>query len=178
MDFLSVKALHIIFMVSWFAGLFYIVRLFIYHTEAQYKSQEEKEILSNQFIIMEKKLWWIITTPAMVLTLLFGIWMLVDSPFYLKQGWMHVKLSFILLLLFYHFICQRILFQVKKGVFKWTSNQLRLWNEVATLVLVAVVFLVTLKDSLNMVKATLIFFGVAVALMIAIKMYKKFREKS
>jgi putative membrane protein len=91
---------------------------------------------------------------------------------------MHVKLSFILLLLFYHFICQRILFQVKNGVFKWKSNQLRLWNEVATLVLVAVVFLVTLKDSLNWIKATLVFFGVAIALMIAIKMYKKFREKS
>lgn len=178
MDFLSVKALHIIFMVSWFAGLFYIVRLFIYHTEAQHKTEEERKILSDQFIIMEKKLWWIITTPAMILTLAFGIWMLIDSPYFLKQGWMHVKLSFILLLLFYHFICQRILFQVKNGVFKWKSNQLRLWNEVATLVLVAVVFLVTLKDSLNWIKATLIFFGVAIALMIVIKLYKKLREKT
>lgn len=178
MDFLSVKALHIIFMVSWFAGLFYIVRLFIYHTEAQQKEANAKKILSDQFIIMEGKLWWIISTPAMILTLVFGIWMLIDSPYYLQQGWMHVKLSFILLLLFYHFVCQRILFQVKKGVFKWKSNQLRLWNEVATLVLVAVVFLVTLKDSLNWIKATLIFFGVAIALTIAIKLYKNFREKS
>lgn len=178
MDFLSVKALHIIFMVSWFAGLFYIVRLFIYHTEAQQKEANAKKILSDQFIIMEGKLWWIISTPAMILTLVFGIWMLIDSPYYLQQGWMHVKLSFILLLLFYHFVCQRILFQVKKGVFKWKSNQLRLWNEVATLVLVAVVFLVTLKDSLNWIKATLIFFGVAIVLTIAIKLYKNFREKS
>lgn len=178
MDFLSVKALHIIFMVSWFAGLFYIVRLYIYHTEAQQKETTARKILSDQFIVMEGKLWWIITTPAMILTLVFGIWMLIDSPYYLQQGWMHVKLSFIVLLLIYHFVCQRILFQVKKGIFKWKSNQLRLFNEVATLVLVAVVFIVVLKDSLNWIVATLVFFGVALALMIAIKLYKKSREKS
>lgn len=178
MDFLSVKALHIIFMVSWFAGLFYIVRLFIYHTEAQQRAENEKTILSDQFIVMERKLWWIITTPAMILTLLFGIWMLIDSPYYLQQGWMHIKLSFILLLLIYHFVCQRILVQLKKGEFKWTSNGLRIWNEVATLALVAIVFLVVLKDNLNWLIATLVFFGVAIALMIAIKLYKKSREKS
>ena len=77
MSYLAVKALHIIFVVSWFAGLFYIVRLFIYHTEAQLKPSNEAEILSAQFTIMEKKLWWIITTPAMVLTVVFGVWMLV-----------------------------------------------------------------------------------------------------
>jgi len=165
-------------MVSWFAGLFYIVRLFIYHTEAQQRAENEKTILSDQFIVMERKLWWIITTPAMILTLLFGIWMLIDSPYYLQQGWMHIKLSFILLLLIYHFVCQRILVQLKKGEFKWTSNGLRIWNEVATLALVAIVFLVVLKDNLNWLIATLVFFGVAIALMIAIKLYKKSREKS
>lgn len=165
-------------MVSWFAGLFYIVRLFIYHTEAQQRAENEKTILSDQFIVMERKLWWIITTPAMILTLLFGIWMLIDSPYYLQQGWMHIKLSFILLLLIYHFVCQRILVQLKKGEFKWTSNGLRIWNEVATLALVAIVFLVVLKDNLNWLIATLVFFGVAIALMIAIKLYKKSRENS
>lgn len=176
MDFLSFKALHIIFMVSWFAGLFYIVRLFIYHTEAKDKPSQERKVLFNQFLIMEKKLWWIITTPAMILTLIFGVWMLIDSPFYLKQGWMHLKLSFIVLLLVYHFICQSILFQLKKKQFKWTSTGLRVWNEVATLVLVIVVFLVVLKDNLSGVKATLIFFGVAIALMLGIKFYKKIRK--
>jgi uncharacterized integral membrane protein (TIGR00701 family) len=77
MDFNAVKALHIIFVVSWFAGLFYIVRLFIYHTEAQEKEEVAKKILSDQYQIMEKKLWWIITTPAMVLTVVF--WDLDDS---------------------------------------------------------------------------------------------------
>lgn len=177
MDFGVVKALHIIFMVSWFAGLFYIVRLFIYHTEAQIKSVQEKTILSRQFQIMESKLWWIITTPAMILTIVFGVWMLVLAPFYLKFGWMHIKLTFVVLLLVYHFVCQRLLFQLKNGVFKWSSIQLRLWNEVATLVLVVVVFLVVLKDNLSSLSATLLFFGVAIALMFAIQLYKKLRIK-
>jgi putative membrane protein len=177
MEFGVVKALHIIFMVSWFAGLFYIVRLYIYHTEAQQKSPQEKDILSKQFEIMESKLWWIITTPAMLLTIVFGVWMLVLAPFYLKFGWMHIKLTFVALLLVYHFVCQRLLFQLKKGVFKWSSMQLRLWNEVATLVLVAVVFLVVLQNNLSSLTATLLFFAVAIGLMIAIQVYKKLRMK-
>ncbi|MCC5923666.1 MAG: protoporphyrinogen oxidase HemJ [Crocinitomicaceae bacterium] len=177
MEFGVVKSLHIIFMVSWFAGLFYIVRLYIYHTEAQQKSVQEKVILSKQFQIMESKLWWIITTPAMILTITFGVWMLIIEPFYLKLGWMHIKLTFIILLLVYHFICQRLLFQLKKGVFKWSSLQLRLWNEVATLVLVVVVFLVVLKNNLSSLTATLLFFGVAIGLMLAIQLYKKLRMK-
>lgn len=177
MSFETVKALHIIFMVSWFAGLFYIVRLFIYHTEAQEKSDVEKEILSAQFVIMEKKLWWIITTPAMVLTLLFGIWMLILVPGFLQMGWMHIKLAFVVLLLFYHFKCQFILFKLKKNIFTWKSNQLRLWNELATLVLVAVVFLVVLKSNLDWIKGTVGFFGVAIGLMLGIKLYKKLRKK-
>lgn len=177
MDFNTVKALHIIFMVSWFAGLFYIVRLFIYHTEAQLKGETERKILSDQFKIMEKKLWWIITTPAMLLTVLFGVWMLILAPYYLEQGWMHIKLTFVVLLIVYHFITQKILLDVKNDRFKWTSNGLRVWNEVATLVLVAVVFLVTLQNSLNWITATVGFFMVAIGLMIGIKLYKKIRKK-
>jgi len=177
MSFDTVKALHLIFMVSWFAGLFYIVRLYIYHTEAQEKPEQERTILSKQFELMESKLWWIITTPAMVLTILFGVWMLILSPIYLKMGWMHIKLSFIVLLLIYHFVSQNILFQLKKGQFKWSSTGLRIWNEVATLVLVAVIFLVVLKDDLNWLKGTIGFFAVAIGLMIGIKLYKKLRKK-
>ena len=164
-------------MVSWFAGLFYIVRLFIYHTEAQSKPEQEKGILSKQFIIMEKKLWWIITTPAMILTVVFGVAMLILEPFYLKMPWMHIKLSFVLLLLVYHFVCQRILFQLKGNTFKWTSNGLRIWNEVATLALVAIIFLVVMQDSMNWIKGTVGFFAVAIGLMIGIKIYKRTRNK-
>jgi len=176
MSFVVVKALHIIFMVSWFAGLFYIVRLFIYHSEAQKREEIARNVLSEQFVIMEKKLWWIITTPAMVLTLVFGIWMLIEVPSYLKMGWMHIKLSFVALLLIYHFVCQKILFDLKKNKFNWSSTGLRIWNEVATLVLVAVVFLVVMQDSLNWLKGTIGFFAVAIGLMIAIKIYKRLRK--
>ncbi len=177
MSFAVAKSLHLIFMVSWFAGLFYIVRLFIYHTEAQKKSEEAKNILSDQFEIMEKKLWWIITTPAMILTLLFGIWMLVKAPFYLQMPWMHLKLSFVGLLLIYHFVCQKIMFNLKRGKFNWKSNGLRLWNEVATLALVSIVFLVVMQDQLNWIKGTVGFFAVAIGLMIGIKIYKRIRSK-
>jgi putative membrane protein len=171
------KALHIIFVVSWFAGLFYIVRLFIYHTEAQKKEGAAKKILSDQFEIMEQRLWWIITTPAMVLTLVFGTLMIVANPYLLEQGWMHIKLLFVALLLVYHFGSQKMMFNMKRGVFKRKSGQLRLWNEVATLGLVAIVFLVVMKDNLNWIKGTIGFFAVAIGLMIGIKIYKRTRNK-
>ena len=177
----TIKALHIIFVVSWFAGLFYIVRLFIYHTEAQSKDEVAKKILSDQYEIMEKRLWWIITTPAMILTLLFGTWMLIERWEYFSSPggtWMHIKLAFIVLLLIYHFVCQKIMFSMKAGNFNWTSNGLRLWNEVATLALVAIVFIVMLKDTMNWIKGTVGFFAVAIALMIGIKIYKKLRKPS
>jgi putative membrane protein len=176
--FLTYKALHLIFMVSWFAGLFYIVRLFIYHVEAGQKEEPARQILSDQFTIMEKRLWWIITTPAMVLTLLFGTMMLYEVRGILYMPWMHLKLAFVVALVGYHFYCQQIMFRIQKGNSRWTSGKLRIWNEVATLILVAVVFIIVYKDSLNWIKATLIFFGLAIALMIMIKIYKQIRTKN
>jgi putative membrane protein len=171
------KALHIIFMVSWFAGLFYMVRLFIYHVEAQTKEATERDILSKQFVIMEKKLWWIITTPAMILTVVFGTWMLLlNWDYYKVSMWMHLKLGFGVLLLIYHFICQKILFNFSENKFNWTSTQLRIWNEVATLFLVSIVFLVVLKNSLNWINGVIGFFAVGITLMIAIKWYKRLRK--
>ena len=177
MSYTVLKALHIIFMVSWFAGLFYIVRLFIYHTEAQEKNEQEKEILGRQFKIMEKKLWWIITTPAMILTVIFGISMLFLNPALLKMDWMHLKLTFVVLLLVYHFVCQKIMRKLNNNIFVWSSNKLRLWNELATLALVTIVFLVIMKNSLNWIYGTVGFFAVAIALMVAIKIYKRYRKK-
>jgi putative membrane protein len=174
----TIKALHIIFVVSWFAGLFYIIRLFIYHTEAQEKEEVAKKILSDQFEIMEKRLWWIITTPAMILAVVFGTIMLIGNPDLVKEPWMHIKLAFVALLLVYHFGSQSMMFKMKDGIFKHKSGKLRLWNELATLCLVAIAFLVTMRDSMNWLKGTIGFFGVAVALMIAIKIYKRTRNKT
>jgi protoporphyrinogen IX oxidase len=171
-----IKSLHIIFVVSWFSGLFYMPRLFIYHTEAQEKDELSKKALSDQFQIMEKKLWWIITTPAMILTFLFGFWMLWLNPYLLQQPWMHIKLAFILVLLVYHFISQKLMFKMAKGMFTWNSNQLRMWNELATLCLVAIIFLVETQGRLSWWKATLSFFLVALGLMLLIKLYKRLRK--
>jgi len=154
-----------------------MVRLFIYFREAADKPAPEKEILQNQFVIMMQRLWWIITTPAMVLTVVFGVWMLTLNPAYLlKAPWMHLKLGFVLLLLIYHFYSQKLLRNAEAGLIKWSSNQLRIWNEVATLLLVIIVFLVVLKNHLNWISGTLGFFGVGVALMLGIKLYKKLRK--
>lgn len=178
MDFSTLKALHIIFVVSWFAGLFYIVRLFVYHTEAQEKEENEKRILSAQFEIMESRLWWIITTPAMILTFVFGAWMIfLNWEYYLYVPWMQLKLGFVGVLLIYHFTCQKILFDLKKGLYKWKSGSLRLLNELATLCLVAIVFLVELQNGLDWIKGTVGFFAVAIGLMILIKIYKRVRKK-
>ncbi len=171
------KALHIIFMVSWFAGLFYIVRLFIYHTESFERPDYEGVVLREQFKIMERKLWYIITWPAMILTLVFGISMLVEAPVYLSQVWMHVKLSFVFGLLVYHLYCHRLFRKFQRNEKTLSSTQLRVFNEVATLILVAVVFIVVKKSALNWVYGTLGFFGVAIGLMIAIQWYKRIRNK-
>lgn len=177
MTFDTIKALHIIFVVSWFAGLFYMVRLFVYHTEAQGMEQVKKQILSDQFQIMERKLWWVITTPAMALTLLFGIWMIaLDSQYYLSLGWMHVKLVFVLLLVIYHFYTQRIMYQMHHGDYKFSSTQLRLWNELATFFLVSIVFIVVLKSNLNWIYATIGFFCFGFLLMLTVRIINRIRS--
>src|SRR5690606_3568886 len=111
--YLYLKALHIIFVVCWFAGLFYIVRLFVYYAEAQLKPEVEKEILSKQYQLMTNRLWFIITWPAAVLATIFGTWMLLENPGLLQMPWMHVKLFFIVLLWLYHFKCHQFVKQVK-----------------------------------------------------------------
>ncbi len=167
------KSLHIIFVVSWFAGLFYIVRLFIYHVEGNQKQELERTILHRQFSIMEWRLWNIITTPAMVLTVVFGILMLLANRSLLELPWMHLKLGFVGVLLVYHFMCQNMMNKLKAGTFSWKSNQLRLWNEGATLLLVAIVFLVELRSSLGWLGGVCGFFGVGIGLMLGIRLYKR-----
>tara|TARA_B110000046_G_scaffold156433_1_gene167265 strand:+ start:461 stop:1039 length:579 start_codon:yes stop_codon:yes gene_type:complete len=177
MDLLYVKALHIIFVVTWFAGLFYIPRLFIYHVEAEKKTEPAKEILQTQYKLMSKRLWYIITWPSAVLASFFAFWLLYKNPYYLKMPWMHVKLAFVLALYFYHYSCQRIYTQLQKDIIKYSAFQLRIWNEIATIILFAVVFLVTLKSAINWIWGVvgIILFGVL--LMLGIRLYKKIREK-
>ncbi|QKJ30800.1 protoporphyrinogen oxidase HemJ [Mucilaginibacter mali] len=173
---LYIKALHIIFVVCWMAGLFYIVRLFIYHTEAQQKPDLERKVLSEQFEVMERRLWNVIAVPSMFITILAGLAMLYVMPGLLHEGWMHIKLTFVVALIAYHHICQGKIKQMRSGVFKWTSTQLRLWNELATIFLFAIVFLVVVKSALNWIFGVVGIILFSIIIMMAVKIYKRFRE--
>lgn len=173
--YLTIKALHIIFIVTWFAGLFYIVRLFVYYTEAEDMEEPRKQILQEQYRIMMKRLWFGITWPSAVLTLIFGPWMLIllgSVPL-----WLWIKLGFVLGLYVYFFLLHGIFKDLMKGRVKLTSTQLRVWNEVATIFLVAIVFLVVLKSFLSMMWAMAGLVIFVIALMAAIRIYKNIREK-
>ncbi|UII21749.1 CopD family protein [Fulvivirga ligni] len=174
---LYVKALHVIFIVTWFAGLFYIVRLFIYQVEANEKPEPDKSILVKEYKRNSKRLWFGITWPSAILTLIFGSWVLSYVPSYLSQGFMHIKLALVFLLYVYHFICHNIYKSLQKDVYKYSSQQLRVWNEVATILLVGIVFIIILKSALSMMWGLAGLIGFTALLMIAIKLYKKIREK-
>ena len=177
MLYLYLKAIHIIFIVSWMAGLFYIVRLFIYHVEANDRTESERITLQRQFEIMQHKLWYIITTPAMVISVLAGIAMIWVNPVLLSMNWMLVKLAFVLGLLVYHFLCQNIMNKLKQGIFTWSSTQLRLWNELATIFLVAIVFTVILKSAVDWIYGLTGLVVFSAVIMSAVKIYKYYRLK-
>lgn len=173
-----IKSLHLIFVVTWFAGLFYIPRLFIYHIEAWQKPSPDKEILTNQLKLMTKRLWYIITWPSAILCTVFAIWLLVLMPGWLQQSWMHVKLAFVALLFIYHFKCHQIFKQLQRDEVKYTSKFMRIWNEGATLILFAVVFLVILKSALNWIYGVIGILVLAILLMLGIRLYKRIRDKN
>ncbi|MEQ9443054.1 MAG: CopD family protein [Cyclobacteriaceae bacterium] len=177
MTYSYIKALHIIFIVTWFAGLFYIVRLFVYTVEAYADPEPKRSILLEQLKVWMKRLWFGITWPSAVITLLLGSYFLhvyaSDMP-----TWLWVKLGFVLVLYIYHFVCHRIYSQLQRDEVRYTSQQLRIWNEVATIILVAVVFLVVLKNTLSMVYGLVGLVIFAVVLMIAIQIYKRVRTKN
>ena len=173
-----IKSLHLIFVITWFAGLFYIVRLFVYHIEANDKPSPEKEILTKQYKLMAYRLWYIITWPSAALATVFAITLLIIMPEWLQQGWMHVKLTFVLLLILYHLKCHQIFKQLQRDEIKHTTNFMRLWNEGATFILFAVVFLVILKSAINWVFGVIGIFVLAILLMLGFKLYKRIRERN
>tara|TARA_X000001036_G_scaffold107920_1_gene101078 strand:- start:888 stop:1418 length:531 start_codon:yes stop_codon:yes gene_type:complete len=171
-----VKALHLIFVITWFAGLFYIPRLFIYHVEGLKKPKNEATILTKQFKIMERRLWYIITWPSAILTILFAAWLLILIPEWLTQPWMHLKLFFVALLLAYHMKTHKMFLNFQNDRVTYSSMYLRIWNEGATLLLFAIVFLVILKDSLQWIPGLLGFLGLAVVLFFGIRLFKKIKN--
>ena len=172
-----IKALHLIFVVTWFAGLFYMPRLFIYHIEARQKPEAEARILSDQFRIMERRLWYIITWPSAVLCSIFAFALLWIMPSWLSQPWMHIKLTFVLLLFVYHLVMHRMFLRFQHDRFTYTSSFMRIWNEGATIILFAVVFLAILKHSFDWLFGLFGLLGLAIFLMLGIRLYKRIRQR-
>lgn len=173
-----IKSLHLIFVITWFAGLFYIVRLFVYHIEANDKPSPEKEILIKQYKLMSYRLWYIITWPSAVLATIFAVILLCIMPEWLNERWMHVKLAFVLLLFAYHLKCHSIFKQLQRDEVKHTTGFMRLWNEGATIILFAVVFLVILKNAVNWIFGVVGIIVFSILLMLGYKFYKRIRERN
>jgi len=173
-----IKALHLIFVVTWFAGLFYIPRLFIYHIEASGKPSPDKEILTTQLKLMTKRLWNIITWPSAILCSFFAVWLLVLNTGFLQMPWMQIKLVFVLLLFLYHLKCHQIFKQLQRNEIKYTSRFMRIWNEGATLILFAVIFLVILKSTFNWIFGVAGIIVLGILLMLGIRIYKRIQEKN
>jgi putative membrane protein len=178
-----IKALHIIFVVTWFSGMFYMPRLFIYNTEAKEKPEAVRNVLHEQFNIMMKRLWYGITWPSAILTLILGLTVMFKGNWnkvLLEQEgrWLLVKLCFVAGLYFYHFTLHNIFKQELKGNFRYTSQQLRLWNEVATIFLIAIVMLAVVKQSLSFLWGLIGLFVFILLLMSAIRIYKRIRNSN
>lgn len=175
MLYLTLKALHIVAVVAWFAGLFYIVRLFVYLRETQDRPAAERAVLEPQLSLMARRLWFGITWPAGLATLGFGTALL--QYFWPPPTWLLVKLALVGGLVAYHLACHRIHAGLQRGEPVWTSRGFRVWNEVATLFLVSIVFLVVLKDTLSLVWATLGLAAFTGVLLVGIAAYRRVRER-
>ena len=176
MSYYWYKAFHIIGVVVWFAGLFYLVRLFIYHVEAEQEPEPARTILKNQYALMETRLYNIITTPGMLVTVAMAIGLLVNSPDYLKMGWMHAKLGFVAVLLGYHFYCGSLMKKLAAGECKWGSKQLRALNEAPTVLLLVIVMLVVFKNNLPTNATVWVIFGAILLMAVTIQLYAKKRR--
>lgn len=176
MTSLYLKAVHIIFVVTWFAGLFYMPRLFVYILESHKRPEPEKSILLKQLNMMASRLWYGITWPSAIITLGMGTAMIIHQPEWLQHSFMHIKLILVFLLYGFHFSLHYLFIQLKQGMVKYSSQQMRFWNEVATLFLISIVFIIVLKNTLSMVwglVGLLVVTGVIVAGMALYKSYRK-----
>ncbi|MFN6572035.1 protoporphyrinogen oxidase HemJ [Dendronalium sp. ChiSLP03b] len=171
------KAFHIIGIVVWFAGLFYLVRLFIYHIEADQEPEPARTILKNQYQIMEKRLYRIITTPGMLVTVAMAIGLLTTEPDVLKEGWLHVKLLFVALLLAYHHYCGRLMKQLAADECRWNSQQMRALNEAPTVMLMVIVLLAVFKNNLPTDITAWLIFGSIILMAVTIQLYAKKRKR-
>ena len=175
-SYLWFKTFHIIGVVVWFAGLFYLVRLFIYHVEAAEQEQPIRAAFEQQYGLMERRLANIITTPGMAVAVSCAVGLLVVNPSWLQQSWMHAKLLFVVFLLGYHWLCYRLMGQLQRGECNWSGRQLRALNELPTLLLVIVVLLVVFKQQFPTGAATWLTVGLVVFMAASIQFYARWRR--
>jgi protoporphyrinogen IX oxidase len=171
------KAFHLIGVVVWFAGLFYLVRLFVYHAEAEQEAEPARTILTKQYELMEKRLYGIITTPGMIVTVAMAIGLLSTEPEILKSSWLHIKLTLVLLLIGYHYLCSRIMKKLAVGECQWTGQQFRALNEAPTILLVLIVLLAVFKNNLPLDLTTWLVVGLIVTMVASIQLYAKKRRQ-
>ena len=171
-----IKALHLIFIVTYFAGLFYVPRLMMYFVEASMLSKNESKVLMPRLKIMMNRLWKIITVPSAILTLIFGLWLLILMPALVTQTWMILKLFFVFLLVLYHIKTNLIYIDIMNDRIKYSANFFRYWNEGATLILFSIVFLATLKNSFSWVFGFVGIILLSTLLIAGIKIYKNSRK--
>ena len=148
MAYLWFKSFHIIGFVAWFAGLFYIPRLFIYHIEVEERQEPVKTALKEEYSRIEKLLYKLIMMPAMIFTIVMAIGIISTEPEVIKETWLHVKLFFVVLLVGFHFYCGRLIHQLEAGTCPVSGLQMRRINEIPTILLGLVVLLAIFKDSL------------------------------
>lgn len=176
MPYLWFKAFHIVGIVAWFAGLFYLPRLFVYHAEANEQPEAVRSILQQQYQVMEKRLYSIIMTPAMVLTVAMAVGMVVTAPDLLKQPWIHIKLGLVVILIGYHHFCKRLMREMASGQFRFSGQQFRWFNEFPTVLFVIVVLLAVFKNNFPTSAATWAVVGMVVAMAAVIQLYARKRR--
>lgn len=174
-SYLLAKALHVVGFISWFAGLFYLVRLFIYHAEAGERPAAERAILQPQLELMAARLWGIITVPAMLLTFVGGVAMVLQLES--LPGWLHLKFALLAGLVGYTHGCGRIRRKQAAKTSTWSSAKLRVFNELATLFMVAIVFLAVYKTALSVAWGVGGLLALGVVLMLGIRVYRKLLAK-
>jgi protoporphyrinogen IX oxidase len=176
MAYLWYKAFHLVGIVSWFAGMFYLPRLFVYHAEAYEQPEPARSILTQQYQIMEKRLYSIIMTPAMLLTIAMAIGLVSTEPEILQQPWLHIKLLCVAILLGYHHLCGRIMKKFAANECKMTGQQFRWFNEFPTVFFVIVVMLAVFKNNLPTSGTAWTIFGMCVAMAAIIQLYARKRR--
>ena len=172
------KIIHIIGFVAWFAGLFYLVRMFVYHTEAYDCEEPKKEILRAQFNTMEWRVYSIICNPAMMITWTFGLLMIYfyGYEWFKVNNWLHIKITLLILMTVYHVYCKSLIRKLETGKTGFSSTKFRLFNEVPTLFLILITSIAVFKNATNPLILGGSIIGVIILLVVLTNVYKKIRE--